>query len=263
MKDLFDIFDSLLTIMVSYPVTLFHLFFSPEKVVGLVKNSLICLPGTCFIISLTIWYFSESTRRSILSPSIDWPSSPAKTLVIRLIILTNFILILQYLVILIPRLLPIPPSNPIAIIGLLSYPVSVSLVANGVAYLFCILFPSKGKISIMERIDPIWRAIPKSEPRNITIENADDIGLLAAILAYLFCTYNVTRVGFGISLGRAIFLTTLLSIVAISLLVGFLKVFERYDRIVKDLVSQKASILGPKVDVDKRVNDKSQESKGG
>lgn len=230
MKELFDIFDTLLTTMVSYPVTLFHLFFSPEKVGGDVKSPLICPPGVSLIVSLTILYFAESTRRSILCPSADWPRFPPKALIIRLIVTTNIILLLQYVIVSIPFLVPGPPTDPRITVGLLSYPVSVSMVVYGLAYLFFILFPFSGKLTILERLDSIWRDIRKDAMRIVPEENAGFMASLLSVLGYVFCLYNIIRSVFQLSFRYAIFLTSMLAVITLLSLIGVFTLFQRYER---------------------------------
>lgn len=256
MNELIGIFDDVLNIMVSYPVTLFYLFFSPEKVVGAVKSSFISPPGASLIISLVIWYFAVSTSNSILNPSVDWPRSPTKTLVIRMIVLIIFILLFQYLVISIPSLLPIPPPDPKATVGFLSYPVSAYLVVNGIAYLLFILFPFRSKLTIYEMIDPIVRDVRKGKARFVPEENATTISSYLSALAFFICLYNVTRAVFQISFYRAIFLSSILTVISFLLLVGWIVVAGRYDRNVKDIASDKTIMPDQRIDENKTAHNK-------
>src|SRR5687768_16877338 len=134
MEDLIKLFDSLLTILVSFPITMFHLLISPEKLVGLNPTALISPAGATLVISFIIWYFSRSMQAKI-KYSFDLPFLPSKEYATRVFVFIIIVLIAQCLIVLIPSIIPTQPVDAVKIVRALSYPISLFLTINGVVYL--------------------------------------------------------------------------------------------------------------------------------
>lgn len=247
MEDLIGLFDSLLTLMVSFPATIFHVLASPDKVVGMEPNTLVSPPGATLVVSFIIWYPSHSIQTKI-KYALDLPSAPPKTFVIRVFVLVTFVLLFQYIVLLTPSVVPVPPVDPVETVKALSYPVSVSIAIYGLVYLIYILFPIGSKphgMTVEERFDGAVRKVHKERgTKRIVVErNAGSFALLAGILVYIYALYNILRVLFKLSFPKTIFPTVVLLIASLLLMFLFLViVFERLDALVDKLKSQKVAM---------------------
>ncbi len=266
MEDFVKIFDSILTLLVSFPVTILLIFLSPERVFGIQEGALISSPGGTFVVSFIVYYLAHSTQLSINYPTVDIPSAPSKDFFVRVIVLFSFLLLVQYLVISIPSVLPVAPTEPLRTVKALSYPISAAMTIYGVTYLICIVFPLQFRahaLTIQERLDPIWRTISKQygTPRILADENAKFFAILSGSLAYAVAIFNIVRVLFKLTPKRAIFVTGLVLIASILLMILIMwVVFERYDKLMKKLISQKEKIPGEQ-ETDIAGRDRHQEEK--
>jgi uncharacterized integral membrane protein len=247
MEDLIELFDSLLTLMVSFPATIFHVLASPDKVVGMEPNTLVSPPGATLVISFIIWYFSHSMETKI-KYALDLPSAPSKTFIVRVFVVVTFMLLVQYLALLIPSVVPVPPADPVETVKALSYPVSVSMAIYGLVYLIYILFPIGSKphgMTVQEKLDSVARKVRKEwgTKRIVAEENAGSLALLAGILVYIYALYNILQVLFNLSFPKTIFPTVVLLITSILLMVLFSYiVFGRLDGLADKLKSQKEAM---------------------
>ena len=247
MEDLIEFFDSLLTLMVSFPATIFHVLASPDKVFGMEPNTLVSPPGATLVVAFIIWYLSHSMETKI-KYALDLPSAPSKTFVVRVFVVVTFVLLLQYLVLLIPSVVPVPPVDPVETVKALSYSVSVSMAIYGLVYLIYILFPIGSKphgMTAQERLNGVFRKVRKEwgTKRIVVEENAGFFALLAGILVYIYALYNILQVLFKLSFPKTIFPTVVLLITSLLLMVLFSYiVFGRLDGLVDKLKSQKEAM---------------------
>jgi len=208
MDDIIKLFDSLLTLMVSFPVTIFQVLISPDKVVGVEPSTLVSLPGATLVISFIIWYLAHSMQTKIRY-ALNSPSLPEKDYAMRVFVLVIFVLLFQYLILLTPFILPKQPVDAVKIVKALSYPVSVLMTTDGLVYLVYILFPIGSEphgMTIEEKWNRHWRDIRQKEgasKRIVVDENANFLALLAGILVYIYTLYNILRGLFQLSLGQA------------------------------------------------------------
>ena len=247
MDDIIKLFDSLLTLMVSFPATMFQVFISPDKVVGVETGTLISPPGATLVISFIIWYLAHSTQAKIRY-ALKLPSMPEKEYAMRVFVLVIFLLLIQYLILLIPFLLPKQPVDAIKIVKALSYPVSVIMTINGLVYLIYIIFPMGSKphgMTIEERHNKILRELREETGRKRIVidEDATFLALLAGILVYIYALYNVVRSLFQLSFSQSIIPTIVLllgTFVFMNLFTYLM--FVRFDGLAERLTSQEEAI---------------------
>ncbi len=256
MADLIKLFDSLLVVVVSFPFTIFNTLFFPDKVVGPAASDLTSPPGVTLLASFVIWYFAHATGVNIRlrsyepadkasdEPPNQIPAALSKDFAMILGVLMAVGLVVQYLILLIPSLLPAPPADPVTAVKALSYPVSVSMTIYAVIYLAYLLFPIGSHthgLSFTERFSPSFRkAVVITGGKRIVIEeNAGCIALWLAILAYALALFNVVRVIFGLAAGQAIVPTISLLVGSLVLLILFGSVVPgRYEKLFDKLKSK-------------------------
>jgi hypothetical protein len=251
MENLIKLFDSLLTLMLSFPSTIFHVLTSPNKVVGIEPSAHVSPPGATLVVSLMIWYCSHSMETRIKA-ALDLPFIPSKTFIIRVFVLVIFVLLVQYIFLFIPSIVPMPPVDAAKTVTALSYPVSVMMTIYGFVYLVYILFPFLSRphgMTVKERLDPIFREVRKEShlTRIVVEEDASFFAFLAGSLAYICALYNILRELFKLKFDQAIFPTITLLIISLLLMILFLYVvFERLDGLVDKLRSQKEAMPNDK-----------------
>jgi uncharacterized integral membrane protein len=251
MEELIKLFDSLLTLMVSFPATLFHVLTSPNKVVGVEPGILFSPPGATLVVSFIIWYIAHSTETKI-KYAFDLPSMPSKIFAIRVFVLVTFVLLVQYLVLLIPSVAPVQPVDAVKTVKALSYPMSVSMTIYGLVYLIYILFPIGSRpqgMTFEERLSSAFREVRKgSDTKRIVVEeNAGYLALLAGILVYIYALYNIIRALLRLSFYQTIFPTIVLLICSFALMILFSYiVFVRLDGLVEKLKSQREEMPNKK-----------------
>lgn len=247
MEDFVKLFDSILTLLVSFPLTIFNVLASPEKVVGTTKATLTSPPGGTFVVSFFIYYVAHSTQLSIRFRLSDLSRSPSKTFLIRIVILVSFILLIQYSVLLAPFILSMSPTDSVTTMKGLSYPISVAMTIYGLTYLFCVLFPVKFKfhgLTIVEKLDPVIRNIrmERGTERIVPEENASFIANVTGIMSYVYALYNVIRASLDLSLRQAIFPTFAILLTSLVFMILIMGVFKRYDERIEKLSSQREEI---------------------
>jgi uncharacterized integral membrane protein len=249
MDDIIKLFDSLLTLLVSFPVTIFQVFISPDRVVGVEPSPLISPPGATLVISFIIWYLAHSTQAKIRY-ALKLPSMPEKEYAMRIFVLVIFLLLIQYLILSIPFILPKQPVDAIKIIKALSYPVSVLMTINGLVYLIYIIFPIGSEphgMTIEERHHKILREMREESGRKRIVieEDANALALLAGILIYMCALYNVVRALFQLSFSQTIIPTIVLLVGTFVVMNLFSHMmFVRLDGLVERLKSQEEAIPG-------------------
>lgn len=249
MDDIIRLFDSLLTLLVSFPVTIFQVFISPDKVVGVEPNTLISPPGATLVISFIIWYLAHSTQAKIRY-ALKLPPMPEKEYAMRVFVFVIFLLLIQYLILSIPFILPKQPVDAIKIVKALSYPVSVFMTINGLVYLIYIIFPIGSKphgMTIEERHSKILRGIREESGRKRIVieEDANAMALLAGILVYIYVLYNVVRTLFQLSFSQTIIPTIVLLVATVVVMNLFWHMmFVHLDGLVEKLRSQEEAIPG-------------------
>lgn len=246
MEDLINLFDSILAIMVSFFPTIFYVIASPEKVVGVDANSLICPPWVTFVASFIIFYVSHFSETKVKHEA-DLPFLPSKALVSQIFVLVAFGLLVQYLVLLIPSVVPIQPIDAVKTVKALSYPLSVSMTIYGLVFLIYILFPIGSKpdgMTIFEKLDRNLRDGSKelNVKRSVAVENARFFAYASGTLGYICSLYNILRVLFDLNYRQAILPTIILLITSLLLIILF--VFIVFDRLPKffELKSQKKAM---------------------
>jgi uncharacterized integral membrane protein len=250
MDDIIRLFDSLLTLMVSFPVTIFEVLISPDKVVGMEASTLISPPGATLVISFIIWYLAHSMQAKIRYAHI-LPSMPEKEYAMRVFVLVIFVLLIQYLILLIPFVLPKQPVDAIKIVKALSYPVSVIMTINGLVYLIYIIFPIGSKphgMTIEERHHKILRKMREESgiKRIVIDQDAGFLALLAGILVYVYAQYNVVRSLFQLSFSQSIIPTIVLLVgtFLVMILFSMYMMFVPLDGLAERLKSQEEAIPG-------------------
>ena len=161
--------------------------------------------------------------------------------------LVIFILLAQYLSLLIPKVLPSPSNNPLLTVKTLSYPISLAMAVFGLIYMLYFLFPFGSKtddMTIEEKFDKNFREVRKESKskRIVAIENAKFLAMGAALLVYGLCSFNTLRTFFSLSSKQTI-IPLVTVVVATGLSAGFVVwIFLRYEKFVERLQTQKNKI---------------------
>jgi hypothetical protein len=245
MNELIEIFDQLLTLMVSYPITMFHILFSPSKIISAATDdALISPPGASLIISFYVYHLSHVTEiraRYHLKTKLSF--LPRKDFVIKVFLLVIFILLAQYLSLLIPKVLSNPSNNPLLTVKTLSYPISLAMAVFGLIYMLYFIFPFGSKtddMTLEEKFDKNFREVRKESKskRIVAIENAKFLAMGATLLVYGLSSFNTLRTFFSLSSKQTI-LPLLTVLVATGISAGFVVwIFLRYEKFVERLQAQ-------------------------
>lgn len=243
MEGLFGLFDSILNLVVTFPITIYFVLFSTDKLVGLESTTLASSPGTTLVISFIIWYTAHSLETKI-KYALDLPAVPSKIFFVRVLAVLIIALLVQYFYLVFAYFGSTSVEETQRIIRALSYPIAVFMTIYSVVYFAYILFPLGSKIhgfSFQEKIDAAFRSVRKElgTKRIVVEENASFIAFLAGSLAYVYSLFKVLRVFFNMFSGTAFLHTVGLLIVSIVLMVIFsYLVFERLDNLTDKLRSE-------------------------
>jgi hypothetical protein len=203
MESLIKVFDSILTLLVAFPVTIFYVLTSPANVIGTELSTIIIPPGATLFVSFIIWYLSHTVDIKI-KYAHDLPAAPSRTFIIRVFIIIIFMLQAQYLLLLIPSLAPTQQFDAVTTMKALSYPVSASMAIYGILYLIYILFPLGSKphgMAFQEIVDRNYYKVRKESnlKRIVVLDNASFLAICSAMLVYIYTLYNILRVLLNLS----------------------------------------------------------------
>lgn len=240
MNDFAKLFDSILGLLVSYPVTIFRVLLSPHEVFAGAEGSLVSSPGGTFAVSFLVFYVAHSTQLRIQFADIKLPEAPSKSFFVRTTVLVSLFVLAQYAVLSMSLFWPAPPNDPLATVKALTYPVSVSMCMYTVAYLIWIVLPSRsrvGRFTIVEKLDLVSRNLAREnrKARNVVAENANDIATFVGIGTYVWALYNVCSYLFKFDIGPAIYATALVSVLSLVLLYVMIFLFFRHESVIESL----------------------------
>lgn len=247
METLLGLFDSILTLVVTFPITIYNVVISPERLLDADGGAVLSSAGTTLFVSYLIWYKANSLNLKLWLEA-KMPDAPSKTTSVQQILAIIVILYIQFLYLALAYFGSSSPAETIRIIKALSYPVSAFLTIYGLVYMVYMLFPiasSVNGLTLKERFDPNFRnARRDSGSKRIVIdEDASSIATMLALIAYVYSLYQVCRVFFGMLRQTAMLHTAgiILISVLLSALFAYL-VFERFDKLVERLRSQQQSM---------------------
>lgn len=247
MESLVGLFDSLLTLVVTFPTTIYYVLVSPEKLIGSNASIALSSPGTTLFIGFLIWYTANSLEIK-LKYALDLPDLPSRSFFVRVALALIIALLFQYYYLVLIYFGSASDEEAIRIIRALSYPLSVFLTIYGVVYIIYILFPLGSRVhgfSIQERLDSNFRDV-RRESRNKRIVIDEDASLFATIfgaVGYIYGLYQILREFFGMFQMTAILHTAGLIVVSMLLLIMFLYLaIERFSSLTDRLKSERESM---------------------
>lgn len=140
-----DIFDEVLSLLISFPLTILSLILRPSKVFGKKPMKSLCPPGATFLISLALYLWANGTLMYIgydiqRVPEFSFHNIFSGFVITVIVILASVLLSLRTLLIhILPR--KNKEHDIIEDIKILSYPVSLVLTGYFLLILFSINYP--------------------------------------------------------------------------------------------------------------------------
>ena len=251
MESLVGLFDSLLTLVVTFPITIYYVLISPDKLANTTGSAMLSSPGTTLFISFLIWYTANSLELKI-KYALKLPRLPSKSFLVQVILVLLVVLCVQYYYLVLTYFGPSSAEEAIRIIKALSYPLSVFLTIYGVVYVVYILLPLGSSVhgySLQERFDMNFRSARRKfgNKRIVIDEDASFLATVFGLLAYVYALYQVLRVFFDMLQGTALVHTAGLIFASVMLLAAVLNLaLDRFKNLADRRRSERKSM--PKKD---------------
>lgn len=247
MESLVGLFDSLLTVVVTFPITIYYALISPDKLVNSTSSAMLSSPGTTLFISFLIWYTANSLEIKI-KYALNLPELPSKAFLVRVILALFVVLFIQYYYLVLTYFGPSSAEEAVRIIKTLSYPLSVFLTIYGIVYVIYILFPLSSSVhgySLQERFDKNFRSVLRDSgnKRIVIVEDASFLATVFGLLAYTYALYQIIREFFDMLQRTALLHTAGLIVVSVLLLAAVLFLaLERFENLAGRLRSERKSM---------------------
>jgi hypothetical protein len=247
MDDLIKLFDSLLILTVSFPITIFQFLVSPDRVIGAGTSDLISPPGATLVISVIVWRLASSLKDKIRDGSFEFFAFLQKETALPFFAFITLVLTGQSLLLSVFSTITKQPVDVITIIKALSYPLSVSLTIGSFVYILYIFFPvgsNPDGLTLEERYSNVARQIRMENQRKriVVLENAVSLETLSYTLVYIFSLFNVIRILFHLNYTQAIMPTLVLAVVTFVLVLLSIMKLMNVGKYIEKLRSQEKVI---------------------
>lgn len=210
-----EFFDSILFFIVSYPVTVFFLTFSPRKVLGPKPAQLTCPPGIAIAISIILAW---STGRVLLM--IQWGIKfvpPAQNVL--LISLFAFAIVSLVLLGVVRGIFQLRTmgDNLVSDMRFLTYPISIGLVTKALVDVFSINFPA-ATIWVAEHIDEVFAQQAFDNYSSRFASAAGIITMWPVLIVSAWVFFNVVRIRYAATTPRSL-LVTFTALISLALVI--------------------------------------------
>lgn len=243
METVFNLFDSLLSLVVSFPVTIYYALLSTDKLADPESAALIVSPGTTLVISFLIWY-TAITLEIRIKYELDLPDLPSKSFLGKALLILIMVLLIQYFYLVLAYFGSPGAEETLGIIKALSYPSSVFMTIYSIVYALYLLFPLGSNprgFSFKERLESSFREVRResASKRIVVEENAEQLAFIAGSLAYSFALYKMLRSFYGMFAETALLHTAGLIVIPLFVLVIILVlVHDRLSNLIEQLRSE-------------------------
>ncbi len=212
-QKLAEFFDSILFFIVSYPVTVFNLIFSPRKVLGPKPAQLTCPPGIAIAISIFLAW-SAGRVIDMIRFGIGFVPPAQNVLLISLFVVAVVSLVLLGVVRGLFRLRTVD-DNLVSDMGFLSYPISIGLVTKALVGVFSVNFPA-ATIWLAENVDSAFAQVACDNYTVKFLVAADTIAMWPVLIASAWAFFNVVRIRCAATTARSV-LATFTALISLAL----------------------------------------------
>jgi hypothetical protein len=233
-QKLAEFFDSILFFIVSYPVTVFNLIFSPRKVLGPKPAQLTCPPGIAIALSIFLAW-SAGRVIDMIRFGIGFVPPAQNVLLISLFVVAVVSLVLLGVVRGLFRLRTVD-DNLVSDMGFLSYPISIGLVTKALVGVFSVNFPA-ATIWLAEYVgDPVALGRVADNYTRKFVVAADTIAMWPVLIASAWAFFNVVRIRCAATAARSV-LATFTALISLALVMIVFVI--AMDRTGKNIISLK------------------------